>query len=105
MNNSEFCHPGYIGDSICGYKTHFGNQVTAANLPLLGDSTIKLTINDTEYDTGRRKLGKYIVLLIVYINIKISYLINKGVILGDFSQIGCNSVTDPGTTYIIHYPC
>lgn len=54
MDKAEFCHPGYVGDSICGYKSHFGNQATAANLPLLPASTLSVTIDDVEYDTGRR---------------------------------------------------
>ena len=25
----EMCHPGYCGDSVCGFKSHFGNQALA----------------------------------------------------------------------------
>ncbi|MFH1970383.1 MAG: hypothetical protein ABIJ53_08720, partial [Verrucomicrobiota bacterium] len=80
MNESNFPHPSYAGDSICGYKTHFGNQATTANLGIyaivLGKENIKLKLNGKTYDTGRSKIG---------------------IILGDYSQVGCNSVSDPGT--------
>ncbi len=32
MDKANFPHPSYVGDSICGYATHFGNQATTANL-------------------------------------------------------------------------
>ncbi|CAK4085631.1 unnamed protein product [Aphanomyces euteiches] len=76
MDKAELCHPGYCGDSLCGYKSHFANQVSTANLNLLSASTIYVQVNDVVYDTGRRKIG---------------------VILGDFSQLGCSVVTDPCT--------
>jgi len=83
MNKANFPHPGYLGDSLCGYFTHFGNQATAANLGifnglLANDKRKNLTfaIDGKRYDIGRPKLG---------------------VVMGDFSQVGCNSVADPGT--------
>lgn len=76
MDDAELCHPGYCGDSICGFKSHFGNQVTTANLGLFAQGTLKLDVDGTIYDTGRKKAG---------------------VILGDGSQLGCSAVTDPCT--------
>ena len=83
LDGAELCHPGYCGDSICGYHSHFGNQVTTANLPFninknnrKSKKTIAIKVNDKWYDSERRKIG---------------------VILGDYSEIGCSSVTDPGT--------
>ncbi|GMF30910.1 unnamed protein product [Phytophthora lilii] len=76
MDDAELCHPGYCGDSICGFKSHFGNQVTTANLSLFPGSNLTIDVNGITYDTGRRKAG---------------------VILGDGSQLGCSSVTDPCT--------
>ncbi|KAL3657671.1 hypothetical protein V7S43_017473 [Phytophthora oleae] len=76
LDDAELCHPGYCGDSVCGFKSHFGNQVTTANLSLLSGSNLTLGVDGVTYDTGRRKMG---------------------VILGDGSQLGCSSVTDPGT--------
>lgn len=83
MDRANFPHPGYVGDSICGYRTHFGNQATAANLGIFEGlrsdaerKPIVLQIDGVSYDIGKPKLG---------------------IILGDESQIGCNSVADPGT--------
>lgn len=80
MDQVQLTHPGYCGDSICGFKSHFGNQVSAANLPLHQSQNQNIILWDPQhkvrYDTGRRKIG---------------------VIMGDYAQIGCNAVTDPGT--------
>jgi len=80
MDHAEFPHPGYLGDSLCGYRSHFGNQATAANLPLIGsgnkNTTIKIRLGDEPFDTGMRKLG---------------------IVMGDGTQVGCGAVTDPGT--------
>lgn len=92
LDKANFPHPSYIGDSICGYMSHFGNQVTAANLGIyegLRDTnqrqTLKFKLSGKTYDIGTPKLG---------------------VIVGDFCQIGCCSTTDPGTflmPYTISY--
>ena len=83
MDVATFPHPSYLGDSLCGYMTHFGNQGTAANLGIYEGvrerdkrQNIKLRVGGKTYDLGSPKMG---------------------VCLGDFSQVGCNSVTDPGT--------
>ncbi|EQC35893.1 hypothetical protein SDRG_06641 [Saprolegnia diclina VS20] len=79
MDRAELCHPGYCGDSLCGYKSHFANQVSTANLTLLAPSSgtgVCIDVDGVTYDTGRRKIG---------------------VILGDRSQLGCNVATDPCT--------
>ncbi len=93
LDKANFPHPSYLGDSICGYMSHFGNQATAANLGIyegLRESSqrhsLKLRIGGKVYDTGSPKMG---------------------ICLGDYSQIGCNSVADPGTffrPYTISYP-
>jgi len=83
MDKATFPHPSYLGDSLCGYMTHFGNQGTAANLGIYEGvrepdkrQSIKVRVGGKAYDLGSPKMG---------------------VCLGDFSQVGCNSVTDPGT--------
>jgi len=83
MEGANFPHPSYLGDSICGYNTHFGNQVTAANLGIFQGlrerskrTNVVVVIGDKYYDLG---------------------IIKMGVILGDNSQIGCSSVLAPGT--------
>lgn len=83
MDKANFPHPSYVGDSLCGYMTHFGNQATTANLGIYEGlrerdqrKPLILTIGDVGYNLGNPKMG---------------------VCMGDFSQLGCNSVTDPGT--------
>eukprot|EP00462_Mataza_sp_D1_P006372 CAMPEP_0175123854 /NCGR_PEP_ID=MMETSP0087-20121206/2468_1 /TAXON_ID=136419 /ORGANISM="Unknown Unknown, Strain D1" /LENGTH=306 /DNA_ID=CAMNT_0016405579 /DNA_START=56 /DNA_END=976 /DNA_ORIENTATION=- len=82
MNGAQFPHPSYLGDSICGYKSHFGNQVTTANISIFDavsaepKPSISVTVDGKKYDFRRRKMGA---------------------IIGDESQVGCNSVIDPGT--------
>ena len=83
FDKANFPHPGYVGDSLCGYMSHFGNQATAANLGIFEGvrekdkrKSLRLKHEGKVYDLGGPKLG---------------------IILGDFSQVGCNSVSDPGT--------
>ncbi|MFW6158249.1 MAG: hypothetical protein ACOC8E_02695 [Planctomycetota bacterium] len=78
MNRANYPHPSYLGDSLCGYKSHFGNQATSANLKvfdLVERKTVTIELDGTEYDLGRRKVG---------------------IVMGDCAQVGCNSVSDPG---------
>jgi hypothetical protein len=83
MDKASFPHPSYVGDSLCGYHSHFGNQATAANFGIYAGmlsreerSTIKLRSKGNAYDLGTTKFG---------------------VCMGDFCQVGCNAVTDPGS--------
>jgi len=83
MDDANFPHPCYLGDSICGYRTHFGNQVSAANLGIFQGlrerskrTDIVISVNGRRYDLGLTKMG---------------------VIMGDYAQIGCTSVISPGT--------
>ena len=83
MNKANFPHPSYLGDSLCGYMTHFGNQATSANVGIFAglvesDQREPLVIrcNGKAYDLGKPKMG---------------------ICMGDYSQVGCNSVSDPGT--------
>lgn len=77
MNNADFPHPSYLGDSICGWHSHFGNQATAANVNIFGKKTpLSLVYNGEKIALKRRKIG---------------------IIMGDECQVGCNSVSDPAT--------
>jgi len=83
LDKANFPHPSYVGDSLCGYMSHFGNQATAANLGIFEGvrdpekrKSLRMKHEGKVYDLGGPKLG---------------------IILGDFSQVGCNSVSDPGT--------
>jgi len=83
MDKASFPHPCYVGDSLCGYMTHFGNQVTAANFGIFegmrgGSERRPLLVRcgGACYEVDGPKMG---------------------VCMGDFCQVGCNSVADPGT--------
>lgn len=67
-------HYNYIGDSLLGYRVHLGAGVILSNLRLDKENIIVKT-EDEQIDTGLRKMGA---------------------IIGDFSEIGCGSVINPG---------
>lgn len=67
-------HYNYVGDSILGYRSHLGAGAIASNFRL-DKQTVKINENGEKFDTGLRKFG---------------------VMLGDFAEVGCNSVLCPG---------
>ena len=68
-------HYNYVGDSILGYKSHMGAGSITSNVK--SDKTLVTVKNEGEaMETGRKKFGA---------------------ILGDFVEVGCNSVLNPGT--------
>ena len=68
-------HYNYVGDSILGYGAHMGAGVICSNVR--GDKrSAKIKINGVKIDTGLRKMGA---------------------IVGDFAEIGCGTVLNPGT--------
>lgn len=68
-------HFNYVGDSILGYKAHLGAGAVTSNVK--GDRTlISIKSGNEVIETGRRKLGA---------------------ILGDYAEVGCNAVVNPGT--------
>ena len=68
-------HYNYVGDSILGYKSHMGAGSITSNVK--SDKTL-VVVRDGErrIETGRKKFGA---------------------VLGDYVEIGCNSVLNPGT--------
>jgi len=83
MDKAGFPHLSYLGDSLCGFMTHFGNQATTANIGIFAglvpkdkQKSLIIHCDGKAYDTGKPKMG---------------------ICMGDFSQVGCNSVSDPGT--------
>ena len=67
-------HFNYVGDSILGYKAHLGAGAITSNVK--GDRTAVFIKNGDEIiPTNSRKLGA---------------------ILGDYAEIGCNAVVNPG---------
>ena len=83
MDKANFPHPSYVGDSACGHMTHFGNQATAANLGIYEGLREKAKRHPIVIRSGGKAID--------FGNPKM------GICMGDFSQVGCNSVADPGT--------
>jgi NDP-sugar pyrophosphorylase family protein len=75
LDGAKAGHFAYIGDSILGNRTNLGAGTKLANLKITG-TPVSIRIKDKIYDTGLRKLGA---------------------IIGDGTETGCNSVTNPGT--------
>lgn len=71
----EVPHYNYVGDSVLGYKAHMGAGAITSNVKA-DKKNIVVHDGEKSYETGRRKMGA---------------------ILGDFAEIGCNSVLNPGT--------
>ena len=68
-------HFNYVGDSILGYRSHMGAGAVTSNVKS-DMSLITVKSNGRNYETGLDKLGA---------------------MLGDFAEVGCNSVLNPGT--------
>ncbi len=68
-------HYNYVGDSILGYKAHMGAGSITSNVK--GDKTNVVIKNGEEkIPTNRKKVGA---------------------MLGDYAEIGCGSILNPGT--------
>lgn len=68
-------HYNYVGDSILGYKSHMGAGSITSNVK--SDKTLVVIKNEGELiETGRKKVGAMV---------------------GDYVEVGCNSVLNPGT--------
>ena len=67
-------HYNYVGDSVLGYKSHMGAGSITSNVK--SDKTLVVVKNGGDrMETGLKKFGA---------------------ILGDFVEVGCNSVLNPG---------
>lgn len=75
LDHAKAGHFAYIGDSILGYEVNLGAGTKCANLKLT-QTEVSIMLDGKKYLTGLKKLGA---------------------IIGDYTQIGCNSVTNPGT--------
>ena len=68
-------HFNYVGDSILGYRSHTGAGAITSNVK--SDKTlVRVKTEDGFIETGLKKFGA---------------------MLGDFVDVGCNSVLNPGT--------
>lgn len=75
FDNVQVPHYNYVGDSILGYKSHMGAGSITSNVK--SDKTlVVIKAEDEQIPTGRKKVGA---------------------ILGDYVEVGCNSVLNPGT--------
>ena len=75
FDNVQVPHYNYVGDSILGYKSHMGAGSLTSNVK--SDKTLVVVKDGTEQiETGLKKFGA---------------------MLGDFVEVGCNSVLNPGT--------
>ena len=77
FNKVQVPHYNYVGDSILGYKSHMGAGSITSNVK--SDKTlvvVKDRFNHEEIETGLKKMGA---------------------MLGDYVEVGCNSVLNPGT--------
>lgn len=68
-------HFNYVGDSIFGYKAHMGAGAITSNVKS-DKSLVAVKDKDNIISTGLKKFGA---------------------LLGDFVEVGCNSVLNPGT--------
>ncbi len=68
-------HFNYVGDSVLGYKAHLGAGSVCSNVK--SDKTlVTVSLEGEKVPTGRKKFGA---------------------MLGDHTEVGCNSVLCPGT--------
>lgn len=75
FDNVQTPHYNYVGDSILGYKSHMGAGSLTSNVK--SDKTLVVVKDGQEQmPTGLKKFGA---------------------MLGDFVEVGCNSVLNPGT--------
>ena len=75
FDNVQVPHFNYVGDSILGYKSHMGAGSVTSNVK--SDQSLVVVKNgDEQISTGLKKFGA---------------------MLGDFVEVGCNSVLNPGT--------
>ena len=75
FNNVQVPHYNYVGDSILGFHSHMGAGSITSNVK--SDKTL-VVVHDGEngLETGLKKFGA---------------------MLGDYVEVGCNSVLNPGT--------
>lgn len=75
FNSVQVPHYNYVGDSILGFKSHMGAGSITSNVK--SDKTL-VAVKDgkNQIETGLKKFGA---------------------MLGDYVEVGCNSVLNPGT--------
>jgi NDP-sugar pyrophosphorylase family protein len=75
FNKVQVPHFNYVGDSVLGFCSHMGAGCITSNVK--SDKTlVKLRFGEERIETGLKKFGA---------------------ILGDYVEVGCNTVLNPGT--------
>lgn len=75
FNKVQVPHYNYVGDSILGYKAHFGAGAITSNIKS-DRSPVYIRYNAEKIETG---------------------LLKVGAMVGDNVEIGCNTVLNPGS--------
>ena len=75
FDNVQVPHFNYVGDSILGYKSHMGAGAVTSNVKS-DKSLVEIKAENGVIETGLKKVGA---------------------MLGDYVEVGCNSVLCPGT--------
>lgn len=75
FDNVQVPHYNYVGDSILGYKSHMGAGSITSNVKS-DKALVVVKSAEEQMPTGLKKFGA---------------------MLGDFVEVGCNSVLNPGT--------
>lgn len=75
FDNVQVPHYNYVGDSILGYKAHMGAGSLTSNVKS-DKSLVVIRGLEEEVATGLKKVGA---------------------LVGDFVEVGCNAVLNPGT--------
>lgn len=80
FNSVQVPHYNYVGDAILGYKSHMGAGSITSNVK--SDKTLVVVKDkNEEIETGLKKFGA---------------------MLGDYVEVGCGSVLNPGTVVGSH---
>lgn len=75
FDSAQAPHYNYVGDSLLGYKAHMGAGSITSNLKA-DHSLVVIRDGNREWATGLKKVGA---------------------LLGDYAEVGCNAVLNPGT--------
>ena len=75
FDGAQVPHYNYVGDSILGYKAHMGAGSVTSNVKA-DKTSVTVKTGNGRIETGLRKFGA---------------------ILGDFAEIGCGVVLNPGS--------
>ncbi len=79
-DNVQVPHYNYVGDSVLGFKSHMGAGSITSNVK--SDKTLVIVkAGEEKIETGLKKFGA---------------------MLGDYVEVGCNSVLNPGTVIGSH---